>query len=137
MRKSLILFVLFWSNISFAQQSDWEIYAEIDGVRFETKFIECYSNEILTFRISNSNNYSVYIIWHEEVWVDGVCKQTGESDEDEREIQLFSHEVASGSCEFKESFYIGSKINRGSRVMSLTHFDLKNITVSKKIDCKN
>ena len=129
MRKSLILFALFWSTISFSQQSDWKIYTEIDGVKFETKTIECDGNEILTFRISNSNHYSVSIIWYEEVWVDGLCKQSGESNEDERELQLLSNEVISGSCDFKKSFYIGSKINRGSRVMSLTHFDLNNITV--------
>lgn len=132
MRKSLILFLLFWSTISFSQQSDWKIYTEIDGVKIETRTIECYGNEILTFRISNANNYSVSIIWHEEVWVDGVCKQTGKSIEDERELDLVANEVISGSCDFKKSFYIGSKINRGSRVMSLTHFDLNNIIVSKK-----
>ena len=129
MRKSLILFALFWSTISFSQQSDWEIYTEIDGVKIETRTIECFGNEMLTFRISNDNNYPVSIVWHEEVWVDGVCKQTGESAEDERELYLVANEVISGSCDFKKSFYIGSKINRGSRVMSLTHFDLNNITV--------
>jgi len=129
MRKSLVLFALFWSTISFSQQSDWEIYTEIDGVKIETRTIECFGNEMITFRISNDNNYSVSIVWHEEVWVDGVCKQTGESDEDERELYLVANEMISGSCDFKKSFYIGSKINRGSRVMSLTHFDLKNITV--------
>ena len=71
MRKSLILFALFWSTILFAQQSDWKIYTEIDGVKIETRNIECYGNEILTFRISNANNYSVSIMWNEEVWVDG------------------------------------------------------------------
>lgn len=129
MRKSLILFALFWSTISFSQQSDWEIYTEMDGVKIETRTIECYGNEMLTFRISNDNNYSVSIVWHEEVWVDGVCKQTGESAEDKRELYLVANEVISGSCDFKKSFYIGSKINRGTRVMSLTHFDLNNITV--------
>ena len=129
MRKSLILFALFWSTISFSQQSDWEIYTEMDGVKIETRTIECYGNEMLTFRISNDNNYSVSIAWHEEVWVDGVCKQTGESAEDKRELYLVANEVISGSCDFKKSFYIGSKINRGTRVMSLTHFDLNNITV--------
>lgn len=137
MRKSLFLLSIFWSLISFSQQSEWENYTEIDGVKFETKSIECYGNEILTFKISNTNDYPVYVLWKEEVWVDGICKQTGESAEDERELRLLSGEIIEGSCDFKESFYIGSKINRGSRVMSLTHFDLKNITVSKYIDSKH
>ena len=129
MRKSLILFALFCSTISFSQQSDWEMYTEIDGVKIETRTIECFGNELLTFRVSNDNNYSVAIVWHEEVWVDGVCKQTGESAEDKRELYLVANEVISGSCDFKKSFYIGSELNRGTRVMSLTHFDLNNITV--------
>ena len=65
MRKSLILFALFWSTILFAQQSDWKIYTEIAGVKIETRTIECYGNEILTFRISNANNYSVSIMWND------------------------------------------------------------------------
>ena len=132
MRKLLVLFVLFWSMISFSQQSNWQIYTVIDGVKFESTIIECSDNEILTFRFSNSNNYPVTVVWNEEVWIDGVCKQSGESEEDRRELDLFSNEVVSGSCDFKSSFYIGSKVNRGSRVMLLTHFDLKNIQVLKQ-----
>ena len=63
--------------------------------------------------------------------MDGICKQKGDSAEDERELRLFSGEIKEGTCDFKESFYLGSKVKRGSRVMTLTHFDLKNITVSK------
>ena len=131
MRKSLILFALFWSTISFSQQSDWEIYTEIDGVKIETRTIECYGNEILTFRISNANNYSVSIVWHEEVWVDGICKQDGQSKEYYKQVVLNPLQVIEGDCSFKDSFYIGSRMRRGSKIMELTHFDLKNIIVQK------
>ena len=133
MRISLILFSLLWSVNSFSQYSLWEPYMDVDGVKFETKTIECFDNEILTFKISNTNDYSVYISWNEEVWVDGVCKQTGDSDEDVRELILLPGEIEEGSCDFKESFYIGSKTSRGSRLMTLTHFDLLNVNVSKYI----
>ena len=131
MRKLLVLLAGLWSFISFSQQSEWEFYKDIDGVKFETRTIECSGNELLTFRISNMNDYSVYVLWKEEVWMDGICKQKGDSVEDERELRLLSGEIKEGACDFKESFYIGSKVKRGSRVMTLTHFDLKNITVSK------
>ena len=61
MRKLLILFSWFLSFISFSQQSEWEFYKDIDGVKFETRTIECSGNELLTFRISNMNDYSVYV----------------------------------------------------------------------------
>lgn len=131
MRKLLVLTAVLWSFMSFSQQSEWNLYKDIDGVKFETKTIECAGNELLTFKISNTNDYSVYVLWNEEVWVDGKCKQKGDSAEDERELRLLSGEMIEGSCDFNESFYIGSKIKRGSRVITLTYFDLKNITVSK------
>ena len=131
MRKLLVLLAGLWSFMSFSQQSEWEFYKDIDGVKFETRTIECSGNELLTFRISNMNDYSVNVLWKEEVWMDGICKQKGDSVEDERELRLLSREIKEGTCEFKESFYIGSKVKRGSRVMILTHFDLKNIKVSK------
>ena len=131
MRKSLILFSILWSVNSFSQDTLWEPYMDVDGVKFETKTIECFGNEILTFKVSNTNDYSVYISWNEEVWIDGVCKQTGDSAEDLRELILLSGAIEEGSCDFTESFYIGSKTSRGSRLMTLTHFDLLNVNVSK------
>ena len=47
MRKLLILSAWFWSFISFSQQSEWEFYKNIDGVKFETRTIECSGNELL------------------------------------------------------------------------------------------
>ena len=129
MRKLLVL-LWFWSFISFSQQSEWEFYKDIDGVKFEIRTIECSGNELLTFRISNTNDYSVYVLWKEEVWIDGICKQNGDSSEDERELAPVSGEIKEGTCDFKESFYIGSKSKRGFSSND-SNFDLKYITVSK------
>ena len=56
-------------------------------------------------------------------------KQSGESLEDFRTLTLNPNERVAGSCSFQKSFYIGSKIKRGSRVMTLTSFSLNNISV--------
>ena len=134
MREILILFSLLLSLVSVSQKTELQIYKNIDGVKFETKIIECHGNEILTFKISNTNDYSVNVFWNEEFWMDGICKQSGESDEHLKELNLSSRESVEGSCNFNESFYIGYKIKRGSQIMNLTHFDLKNITVSRNTD---
>ena len=134
MRNTLILFSLFLCLVSVSQKNELQLYKNVDGVKFEKKIIKCHGNEILTFKISNTNDYSVNIYWSEEFWIDGVCKQNGESDEHLNELNLNSKESVEGSCNFNESFYIGYKIIRGSQVMNLTHFDLKNITVSKNKD---
>ena len=49
MRKLLVL-LWFWSFISFSQQSEWEFYKDIDGVKFEIRTIEYPGNELLTFK---------------------------------------------------------------------------------------
>ena len=129
MRKLLILLLTIFSFSSFAQDVNWENYSEKNGVIINKGIIDCNGNELLTFEITNTNNQKVVISWYEEVWVDEVCKQSGESLEDFRTLTLNPNERVTGSCSFQKSFYIGSKIKRGSRVMILTSFSLNNISV--------
>jgi|TARA_B110000881_G_scaffold202610_1_gene202687 hypothetical protein len=129
MKKVLILILTIFSFNSFSQSGKWENLMEIEGVKIDKTIIECGVNELITFRFSNLNNYNVSVAFYEEVWVDGLCKQDGFSEENYRELSLKANEIISGSCSFADSFYIGSKIKRGNKTMVLTHFDLKNISV--------
>jgi hypothetical protein len=129
MKKVLILILTIFSFNSFSQSEKWENLMEIEGVKIDKTIIECGVNELITFRFSNLNNYNVSVAFYEEVWVDGLCKQDGFSEENYRELSLKANEIISGSCSFADSFYIGSKIKRGNKTMVLTHFDLKNISV--------
>ena len=129
MRKLLILLLTVFSFSSYAQDVNWENYFEENGVIINKGMIDCNGNELLTFEIINRNSQKVVISWYEEVWVDGVCKQNGRSSEDFRTLTLNPDEKVVGSCSFQESFYIGSKITRGSKVMILTSFSLNNISV--------
>ena len=111
MRKLLILLLTVFSFSSYAQDVNWENYSEKNGVIINKGMINCNGNELLTFEITNTNNQKVVISWYEEVWVDGACKQNGESSEDFRTLTLNPNEKVAGSCSsFQESFYIGSKI---------------------------
>ncbi len=129
MKKVLILILTIFSFNSFSQSENWENLMEIEGVKIDKTIIECGVNELITFRFSNLNNYNVSVTFYEEVWVDGLCKQDGFSEENYRGLSLKANEIISGSCSFADSFYIGSKIKRGNKTMVLTHFDLKNISV--------
>ena len=129
MRKLLILLLTVFSFSSYAQDVNWENYFEENGVIINKGMIGCNGNELLTFEITNTNIHKVVVSWYEEVWVDGVCKQNGRSSEDFRTLTLNPDEKVVGSCSFQESFYIGSKITRGSKVMILTSFSLNNISV--------
>ena len=129
MRKLLILLLSVFSFSFYAQDVNWENYSEKNGVIINKGMIDCNGNELLTFEITNTNNQKVVISWYEEVWVDGICKQDGKSSEYFRTLTLNPNEIVAGSCSFKESFYIGSKVKRGNRVMTLTAFSLNNISV--------
>ena len=130
MKRILVFIFSLCFGISFSQSDSWVFYKQIDGVLIETSKIECVGNELITFKFTNTNNYSVIIDFYEEVWIDEVCKQSGDSEEDKRHFKLNPYEEIAGSCNFKQSFYIGSKIKRGSKIMSLTYFNLKNISVN-------
>tara|TARA_Y100001968_G_C19418770_1_gene750535 strand:+ start:1340 stop:1741 length:402 start_codon:yes stop_codon:yes gene_type:complete len=129
MRKLLILFFIVFSFKSYSQDINWENYSEINGVIINKGMIDCNGNELLTFEIINTNAKKIIISWYEEVWIDNVCKQDGQSLEHFRKLTLNPEEKSVGSCTFEESFYIGSKINRGGKVMTLTSFSLNNISV--------
>ena len=129
MKKLLILLFTVFSFASFSQDVNWENYSQKDGVIINKGMIDCNGNELLTFKITNTNNQKVVISWYQEVWVDGVCKQDGKTEEYFRTLTLNANEFVEGSCSFNKSFYIGSKIKRGNRVMTLTSFSLNNISV--------
>ena len=129
MKKGIILLFSILSFSVFSQENAWVNVEELDGVTIEESVIKCGNNELLTFRISNANPYSITISWFEEVWINDICKQTGNSEEHFRVLSLKSGEEIKGNCSFQDSFYIGSKIKRGNKTMVLTHFDLKNISV--------
>ena len=131
MRTILLSVVMLFSCYFYAQENTWEIYKEIDGVIIEKTSIECHDNEIMTFKITNTNNYKVIISWYEETWINDVCKQDGMSQEHYKSLTLSADSSVEGDCTFKESFYIGSKILRGNKELILTDFDLNNIIVKK------
>ena len=99
------------SFISFSQQSEWEFYKDIDGVKFEIRTIECLVMNYLHSEFQ-TRDYSVYVLWKEEVWIDGICKQNGDSSEDERKLKSSSLEKLKDLLVTLKSFYIGSKVKR-------------------------
>ena len=130
MKKAIILLFIVLPFTSFSQESNWEEYKNVKGVVIKSSHITCHNNEVLTFQISNTNDYKVIISWYEEVWVEGICKQEGKkSPEHFREVFLLPEEIVEGDCTFQESFYIGSKVYRGDKLMKLTHFQLNSIKV--------
>ena len=131
MKKGIILLFSIVSFTMFSQENSWVNVAELNGVTIEESVVKCGDNEILTFRISNANPYTISISWYEEVWVNDICKQNGNTEEFKRSVSLQANEKVSGDCSFKESFYIGYKIKRGDSEMKLTFYDLKNLNVIK------
>ena len=129
MKKLLILLFTVFSFTSFSQDVNWANYSEKDGVIINKGMIDCNGNELLTFKITNTNNQKVVVSWYQEVWIDGVCKQDGKTEEYFRTLTLNANEIVEGSCSFNKSFYIESKVKRGNRVMTLTSFSLNNISV--------
>ena len=129
MRKTIFLILLTFVMTSFGQETLFEKYKEIDGVKIKKAIVECNGNQVLTFSFTNDNSHSVKLSWYEEVWMDGICKQNGSGEENFRTLILSANQIIEGDCDFTESFYIGSKIKRGKRFSLLTFFDFKNLIV--------
>ena len=133
MKKGIILLFSILSFSVFSQENAWVNVAELDGVTIEESVIKCGNNELLTFRISNANPYSITISWFEEVWVNEVCKKNGNTEEFKKSVTLQSNEIIEGDCSLQEDFYIGYKYMQSGTEMQLTHHDLKNINVIKNL----
>ncbi len=146
MKKILPLFITLSLTISMfsfqvkAQDSDWELYKEINGVQIYQKVTECHDaanglhQELILLKFVNTTDQDMELSWTLEAWYDGECSTCDDPDNAEYqfELTLSSGETATGTCDISEGktlrIFKGFLDKEGTA--TLTKFELNNMEVN-------
>lgn len=122
---------------SFAQESEWQLYASIDGVEIYTMESDCYPTNIpdqkgILIKVVNNNNETVQVEWDKVLWYnDEIITDNTTDDENHYSVQIEKNSSNEGSCDVpRGAFYIFSDFITFKSETKLTRFELQNIKVT-------
>lgn len=122
----------------FAQidQQTSTIYSSA-GVSITSQLEDCHDTKNGTHKqyvllsISNEKNTAIKISWKRELWHDGKCTTCmADSDEYHTSVEIPANTTLSGECTENNGLRIFVKMLDLKDVRQLTHYELKEITVT-------
>ncbi|MFO8054915.1 MAG: hypothetical protein R6U19_07130 [Bacteroidales bacterium] len=129
-----------------AQDADWSLYKEADGVEIYQKSTNChdpsegYHRRHVLLKFVNTTDQDVEVSWFTELWYNGECNTCHEPESPEYyfSVELQAGETKEGTCDIDEGKTLKifeTTINEdGERpqkdIAKLTDFSLNNIQVS-------
>ncbi|MEX1002005.1 MAG: hypothetical protein WDZ35_07810 [Crocinitomicaceae bacterium] len=139
MKNYLILIcVFFFSTLAVAQDTEWELYATVDGVEIYTRSVDCYAKNIpdqkaVIIKVVNTTGEQLNIEWDEAIWYNGEpVKENATDDENHYTISLPPNKSVEGECETpRGALYIYKDFITYETDVKLTKFELQNIKVSR------
>lgn len=89
-----------------AQDAEWTLFKEIDGVEIYQKSTNChiieqgYHRRHILLRFVNTTDQDLKVTWFDELWYDGNCHTCVEPEDPEhfQEVQLAAGETVEGTC---------------------------------------
>ena len=135
--------ILFSFSNAFAQQNEWELFQEVDGVKFYKKEASCEFNNApnqkwYLIKVENTNSYAVKAEWDKHMWYNNECANCDSYDEttpeDHQIVELEAGNSVEGKCEIPAinalSVFIEFTVYQSN--VKLTKFQLDNLLVVKK-----
>ncbi|MCF8218532.1 MAG: hypothetical protein K9I29_03925 [Bacteroidales bacterium] len=131
-----VLFFLLVPRLN-AQESEWKLYKEVNGVQIYEKPTECHDEanglhqEMILLKFVNTTSRDFNITWTLEAWYDGTCTTCHDPDNPEYQFstKLKAGESIQGTCDTEEGKTL--RIFKGfldkDNTATLTKFELKNI----------
>ncbi|MFO8054794.1 MAG: hypothetical protein R6U19_06480 [Bacteroidales bacterium] len=129
-----------------AQDADWSLYKEADGVEIYQKSTNChdpsegYHRRHVLLKFVNTTDQDVRVSWFTELWYNGECNTCHEPENPEYyfSVELQAGETKEGRCDLAQGKTLKifeTTINEdGERpqqdIAKLTDFSLNNIQVS-------
>lgn len=134
---SIAIMLTFMSKNLSAQENDWKLYKEVNGVQIYQKTIECHDEanglhqEIILLKFVNTTSQDFEMTWTLEAWYDGKCSTCHDPDNPEYQfsVKIEGGESVEGTCDIAEGktlrIFKGFLDKEGTA--QLTKFELKNI----------
>ncbi|MCF8330876.1 MAG: hypothetical protein K9H84_00325 [Bacteroidales bacterium] len=136
------IFLALLTTSAKAQQADWTLYKEVNGIQIFQKSTECHDvtnglhQEIILLKFVNTTSRDMEMSWTLEAWYDGKCVTCNDQNNPEYQFsqQVKGGESVSGTCNIEEGRTL--RIFKGfldkKNTSSLTKFELKNIQTDPK-----
>lgn len=132
-----ILIIGFNSLTINAQETDWKLYKETNGVQVYQMTKECHDDanglhqELILLKVINTTSQNMKVSWTLEAWYDNKCTTCHNPDDPEYQfsVKVNAGESVSGSCDISEGQTL--KIFKGflnkENTAKLTKFELNNL----------
>lgn len=124
------------SSFSLAQ-SQWETYAEVEGVQIQYTEVECREEGIppqlaVIIKVVNTTNSNITIEWDLAIWYnDELASENIADDENHMTITLKPNQSIEGDCSVPHgTLYIYKDFLVYKAKQKLTKFELQNIRVT-------
>jgi hypothetical protein len=163
----LIITILFWNNIFYSftetntsclvyfnrptiikidksnqHEKDWKLETEIDGVRIETKTVDCmntnlgFDRELILLKFTNLTDKELQISYDLELFTNSTCITCDRMPEYHYQINLSANETIEGNCYNVNlnhlkifSHFLDSRFR--NEADEITSFHFENIIVSE------
>ena len=141
-----ILAFMFIISTSFAGTDEWIHYKSVDGVQVYSKVIPCtvssdpaYTNpnqEIMVFKIVNTNAKEVSVSWDFDVWYGTSCRTCGMKGNQKKEythtLNVKANQTIEGTCSDKlnSGLMLYSGVKNKENQKKLAKFEMNNLIIS-------
>ncbi len=125
--------------VSSSNQSTWELYKELNGVKIYTKKSNCQlqytnkSNQYLLFKYVNTSNKNLRVSGRVDAYYNNICRSCNLDSPNEYEfsIDLQAGQSQEGNCsDERKAFKLFYKSADGS-ISPLSKFELSNLSVTE------
>lgn len=133
-----LLIIICFGFTPGTNNSEWQLYKEIDGIKIYNKTINCdytdesVKKEMVFIKLVNTTSAKVSLEWDMELWYNNVCRTCNLSSNDYHySVTLSANETKEGSCRSEKELKIFSKFIVEKELNGLTKFNFANIKIKK------
>ena len=132
-----------FSNTQISED-DWVFYFENDKCIIKYKKQNCeyedfFNQDYIILELTNKTNDQLEVSWNEERWYDNICSNCEQDTEEYRKTTMIdANQILVGQCNFHSNLKIFSNFSEKledmpgvNRIVRLTKFELKNITINE------
>lgn len=133
-----LISALILSSAGYSQESDWQLYATVDGVEIYTTESDCQAKNIpaqkaIIVKVVNTSGSDIKIEWDRAIWYNDKLVTDNVSDgENHMSVEVKKNSTNEGNCETPYgALYLYKDFITYETDTKLTNFELQNIKVTR------
>ncbi|MBD3637482.1 MAG: hypothetical protein HUJ25_09030 [Crocinitomicaceae bacterium] len=140
MKRTLVFLCAFLLSLStLGQETEWQLYASVDGVDIYTKETDCNARNIpaqkaIIIKIVNTTDENLIVEWDRAIWYNGeLVTENISDDENHIIVEIDKNSTQEGTCEVpRGALYLYKDFITYDTDTKLTNFELQNLTIKRQ-----